>query len=369
MKHMDNDGCRKIVIVPMWDHAYDIISYMTMFVPIAVAVVVGVLGWAYQATKPPPPKICGSPDGPLVTSPRVRLSDGRHLAYRETGVSKEEAKHKIIVIHGFDSSKDFNLPASQELIEELGIYFLFFDRAGYGDSDPNPKRSVKSEAFDIQELADKLQIGSKFYVLGVSMGAYPIWGCLKYIPNRLSGAALVVPFVHYWWPCFPSQLAKEAFKTLAVQDQWVFRVAYHAPWLFYWWMTQKWFPSLSTMTGNMSIFSQPDLEMLKKLSEIPSAGQEKIRQQGVHESLHRDIMAGYSKWEFDPLDINNPFPDNEGSVHIWQGCQDKIIPYKLNRYISEKLPWIQYHEVPERGHLLIFDKKTCEDILRGLLLG
>ena len=90
---------------------------------------------------------------------------------------------------------------------------------------------------------------------------------------RLSGAALVVPFVHYWWPCFPSQLAKEAFKTLCVQDQWVFRVAYHAPWLFYWWMTQKWFPSLSIMAGNMSIFSQPDLEMLKKLSEIPSAGQ------------------------------------------------------------------------------------------------
>ncbi|KAL6341784.1 hypothetical protein AAG906_038028 [Vitis piasezkii] len=340
-----------------------------MFIPIAVAVVVGVLGWAYQATKPPPPKICGSPDGPLVTSPRVRLSDGRHLAYRETGVSKEEAKYKIIVIHGFDSSKDLNLPASQEIIEELGIYFLFFDRAGYGDSDPNPKRSVKSEAFDIQELADKLQIGSKFYVLGVSMGAYPIWGCLKYIPNRLSGAALVVPFVHYWWPCFPSQLAKEAFKTLCVQDQWVFRVAYHAPWLFYWWMTQKWFPSLSIMTGNMSIFSQPDLEMLKKLSAIPSAGQEKIRQQGVHESLHRDIMAGYSRWEFDPLDINNPFPDNEGSVHIWQGYQDKIIPYKLNRYISEKLPWIRYHEVPEGGHLLIFDQKTCEDIIRGLLLG
>lgn len=340
-----------------------------MFIPIAVAVVVGVLGWAYQATKPPPPKICGSPDGPLVTSPRVRLSDGRHLAYRETGVSKEEAKYKIIVIHGFDSSKDFNLPASQELIEELGIYFLSFDRAGYGDSDPNPKRSVKSEAFDIQELADKLQIGSKFYVFGVSMGAYPIWGCLKYIPNRLSGAALVVPFVHYWWPCFPSQLAKEAFKTLCVQDQWVFRVAYHAPWLFYWWMTQKWFPSLSIMAGNMSIFCQPDLEMLKKLSEIPSAGQEKIRQQGVHESLHRDIMAGYSKWEFDPLDINNPFPGNEGSVHIWQGYQDKIIPYKLYRYISEKLPWIRYHEVPEGGHLLIYDQKTCEDIIRGLLLG
>ena len=84
-----------------------------MFVPIAVAVVVGVLGWAYQAIKPPPPKICGSPDGPPVTSPRVKLTDGRHLAYRETGVSKEEAKYKIIVVHGFDSSKDLSLPVSQ----------------------------------------------------------------------------------------------------------------------------------------------------------------------------------------------------------------------------------------------------------------
>lgn len=84
-----------------------------MFVPIAVAVVLGVLGWAYKAIQPPPPMICGSPDGPPVTSPRVKLSDGRHLAYRETGVSKEEARYKIIVVHGFDSSKDLQLPASQ----------------------------------------------------------------------------------------------------------------------------------------------------------------------------------------------------------------------------------------------------------------
>lgn len=80
-------------------------------------------------------------------------------------------------------------------------------------------------------------------------------------------------------------------------------------------------------------------------------------------------MVAFSKWEFGPLDLNNPFPDNEGSVHVWQGSQDKIIPYKLNRYISEKLPWIKYHEVSEGGHFLIFDNKNCEDIIRRLLLG
>ncbi|KDP31552.1 hypothetical protein JCGZ_15207 [Jatropha curcas] len=340
-----------------------------MLVPIAVAVAVGLLGLAYKSLKPPPPNICGSPGGPPITSPRVKLSDGRHIAYREMGIPKDEAQYKIIVVHGFDSSKDLNLPVPQELIEELRIYFLFFDRAGYGESDPYPSRSVKTEAYDIQELADKLQISSKFYVIGLSMGAYPIYGCLKYIPHRLAGAALVVPFVHYWWSCLPADIARDAFHRLQKSDQRTFSIAHHTPWLFYWWMTQKWFPSLSIMEGNMAIFCPQDLEMIKKLSETPSVGQEKVRQQGEYESLHRDIIAGYAKWEFDPLNISNPFPNNDGAVHIWQGYEDRVIPYKINRYIVEKLPWIRYHEVPDTGHLLIFRTDLCEEIFRSLLLG
>lgn len=203
----------------------------------------------------------------------------------------------------------------QELIEELRIYFLFFDRAGYGESDPYPSRSVKSEALDIQELADLLQIGSKFYVIGISMGAYPVWSCLKYIPHRhatyfnnlatvfsfsfsimlllsfnllklgkhashilpihcrLSGVSLVVPFVNYWWPRIPASLLRESLERLQVSDQWTFRVAHYTPWLLHWWMTQKWFTSLSIMAGDMGIFSPKDLETLKKLSEAPSVGQ------------------------------------------------------------------------------------------------
>ena len=66
----------------------------------------------------------------------------------------------------------------------MGIYLLAYDRAGYGKSDPNPKRHVKSEALDIEELVDQLGLGQKFYVLGASMGGYSVWGCLQYIPHR-----------------------------------------------------------------------------------------------------------------------------------------------------------------------------------------
>lgn len=69
--------------------------------------------WAYMRMKPPPPKVCNSPGGPTVTSPRIRLSDGRYLAFKEKGVPKEKAKFKVIVVHGFDSSKDIYLPLSQ----------------------------------------------------------------------------------------------------------------------------------------------------------------------------------------------------------------------------------------------------------------
>lgn len=60
---------------------------------------VSAIAW-FLGIHPPPPKICGSPTGPLVTSPRITLEDGRHLAYKEHGVPKEEAKYKIIYIHG-----------------------------------------------------------------------------------------------------------------------------------------------------------------------------------------------------------------------------------------------------------------------------
>lgn len=58
---------------------------------------------------------------------------------------------------------------------------------------------------------------------------------------------------------------------LPQSDQWTFRVAHHAPWLFYWWMTQKWFPSLTL--GNFEMLSADDVEIIKSLPEGSNTGQ------------------------------------------------------------------------------------------------
>lgn len=80
-------------------------------------------------------------------------------------------------------------------------------------------------------------------------------------------------------------------------------------------------------------------------------------------------MVGFGTWEFDPMDLKNPFPNSEGSVHLWHGDDDKIVPVKLQRYIAKTLPWIQYHELPGAGHLFPVADGMSNAIIKRLLVG
>jgi len=88
----------------------------------------------------------------------------------------------------------------------------------------------------------------------------------------------------------------------------------------------------------------------------------------VFDNLCQDFMVGLGSWEFDPLKLNNPLPEDEGSVHLWAGFEDRVVPVELQRFVMEKLPWIKYHEIPHGGHLIVYDSEVCESILRALLL-
>uniref|UniRef100_A0A5B7B2Q8 AB hydrolase-1 domain-containing protein n=1 Tax=Davidia involucrata TaxID=16924 RepID=A0A5B7B2Q8_DAVIN len=338
-----------------------------MFKRILVVLLIGLLAWAYQVTQPPPPNVCGSPGGPPITATRIKLRDGRHLAYLEHGVPTEMAKYKIIFFHGFGSSRHDASFSTLEVVEELGVHLVTFDKPGYGESDPDPKRTAKSIALDIEELADQLGLGSKFYVLGYSMGGQAVWGCLKYIPHRLAGAALIAPVVNYWWPAFPANLSKEAYYQQFPEDQWALRVAHYTPWLTYWWNTQKWFPASSVIAGKPK-WCRQDIEIISKLAG-KKTNKAHITQQGEFESIHRDMMVGFGSSEFDPMDLKNPFPDNEGSVHLWQGDEDGLVPVTLQRYIAGKLSWIHYHELPGAGHLFPYAGGMSEVIIKTLLVG
>lgn len=332
-----------------------------------LALVLLLLALLYRQLQAPPPKIPGTPGGPPVTSRRIKLEDGRHLAYHESGVPREEAKHRIVFMHGFDSCRYDVLQVSPELARELGIYLLSFDRPGYGESDAHPGRTEKSVALDIEQLADALELGPRFYLAGFSMGGQIMWGCLKYIPHRLAGVAILGPVANYWWSGLPANVSRDAWNVQAPQDKWAVRVAHHAPWLTYWWNTQKMFPGSSVIAFNPAIFSREDMAVAPKLAYRTYASQ--VRQQGQHESLHRDMMVGFGKWSWSPLELEDPFPDGEAKVHLWHGAEDLIVSVGLSRYISQRLPWLHYHELPTAGHLFHIADGMADAIVKSLLLG
>lgn len=329
------------------------------------------LAWLYKALQPPPPTVCGTPFGPPVTASRVRLHDGRFLAYKESGVLKEKANYKIINVHGFRGTRNDIIPVSKGVIEELGIYFVGFDRAGYGQSDPDPARTVKSAAFDIQELADILELGPKFYVVSISIGGYSAWSTIKYIPHRLAGVAMLCPVGNYWWAGLPFKEAFKAFRLQPVQDQVAVSVAHYAPWLTYLWNTQKWFPSSSAASGKMYFLNDMDKDIMKKtIARLQSGGgslDESI-QQGVYESLFCDMNNMFGSWEFDPGDLKNPFSNGEGSVHIWHGDEDFLVPMMLQKYVHRRLPWVHLHELPGYGHSLPAVNGLPDRVVRALLV-
>ncbi|CAN6890828.1 unnamed protein product, partial [Brassica oleracea] len=308
-------------------------------------------------------------------SKRVKLSDGRFLAYRESGVPKEEAKYKIILVHGFGSSKDMNFSASkkpdldfvsQELIQELGVYLLFYDRSGYGKSDSNAKRSLKSEVNDIVELADQLEIGPKFYLIGLSMGSYPTWGCLKHIPRRLSGVAFVAPVVNYLWPSLPNELIKEDYMGGLIE--WGLRISKFAPRLLHWLviLIQKVLPSTSSVLESKQVyFNSHDMEVLKRTTGFPMFTKEKLRERDVFDTLRDDFVACFGQWDFEPEDLSIT---QESNVHIWHGKEDKVVPFQLQRCVLQKQPLINYHEIPQGGHLIVHYDGTCDAVLRPYLL-
>ncbi|XP_074560988.1 uncharacterized protein LOC141817217 [Curcuma longa] len=327
----------------------------------------GLASWYYAVSiRPPAPTPCGSEGGPPVTATRIRLGDGRFLAYSETGVARETAAYKIVFAHGFGGSRLDAPRASPELLEELRIYMVGYDRAGFGESDPNPNRSLRSEASDIAELADALELGPRFYLIGFSLGGHAVWASIKYIPGRLAGAALMAPVINYRWPGFPSNLSNEAYKKQQLGDQWALRVAYYAPWLLHWWMNQPWLPSSTVIKGSTHLPNRLD-EQIRQYAVANRLFEERRKlatQQGVQESFYRDMAVMFGKWEFDPMDLSQPpFP-----VHIWQGDEDGLVPVTLQRYISSRLSWIEYHELEATGHYLSAVEGLADVMLKTLLV-
>ncbi|KAL2328656.1 hypothetical protein Fmac_022083 [Flemingia macrophylla] len=301
---------------------------------------------------------------------RIVLPDGRYIAYKEQGVSFHRARFSVIVPHSFLSSRLAGIPGVKEsLLEEFGIRLLTYDLPGFGESDPHPKRNLESSAKDLAFLADALGV-NKFWVVGYSSGSMHAWAALRYIPDRLAGAAMFAPMVNPYDPIMTKEERRRTWNKWTRKRKFMYFLARRFPRLlalFY----QRSF--LSGKHGQIDRWLSLSLGRRDKaLMEDPVY--EEFWQRDVEESIRQrnsrpfvqEAALQVTDWGFSLSDLKlqkrkqswlkSMFTETQeytgflGPIHIWQGMDDKVVPPSMTDFVHRVLPGAAVHKLPYEGH-------------------
>ncbi|CAM0872653.1 unnamed protein product [Alopecurus aequalis] len=314
------------------------------------------------------------------TAKRFQLPDGRHLAYEEKGISADRARFSLIAPHSFLSSRMAGIPGiSTSLLEEFGARLVTYDLPGFGESDPHPGRNLNSSALDMVHLADALGVADKFWVVGYSGGGMHAWSALRYIPDRVAGAAMFAPMANP----YDSKMTKDEKRK--IWERWSTKRK-----LMY--ILARRFPSLLRLFYHRSFLSgkqgQPEgwlsLSLGKKDKTLLEASMfnafwekdvaESVRQ-GDAQPFVEEAVLQVSDWGFSLSDIQMQKREDQGlfeffmslfsqadrewvgflgPIHIWQGMDDRVVPPSSTEFVRRMVPGATVHKLLDEGHFSYF---------------
>lgn len=118
---------------------------------------------------------------------RLRLADGRTLAWREYGPADGRP---ILRFQGTPGSRNSRHP-HEEAYDRLGTRVIVFDRPGYGASTRLPERGISVVAADACQLLDRLGLEAVHVIGGSGGGPHALAFAANY-PERTRAATVVV---------------------------------------------------------------------------------------------------------------------------------------------------------------------------------
>lgn len=269
----------------------------------------------------------------------ISLADGRQLGYRELGPRDGQP---VLFFHGLGTSRVI-CPADESIAEELGARLIAIDRPGIGLSERQPGRRLLDWPADVEQLADRLGLGS-FSVVGWSGGGPYAAATALALGDRVDVCGLVSA---------PAPIAGvKGVGYLRRFDRTAAGAARGAPWMvrlamWNWGRPQRrdaersFDRSVAEMCrADQHVLSEPGLrrQMIDNSAEL-------YRQGG--RGLYDDALVLARPWGFEPRAIRVP-------VRIWHGARDDVVPSAMARYMASQIPTAQLTSYAEEGHHLLY---------------
>lgn len=274
----------------------------------------------------------------------VTRSDGCTIAYCAFG---DPDGKPVFVFHGGIGSRGFGL-LFDDAARRLGIRIISPDRPGYGQSDPQPGRTLLDWPDDVSALADDLAI-DRFGVLGVSGGGPYAAACAYALPDRVTAAALVSSIGP---PGSPKPLGLRMLSTVARVAPWILRIPVGRQ------LHRARESPEEAIESRASRASEPDAAMHHgEAGRILNASTAEAGRQGATAAAQEIAIIARS-WGFDLAEIAVPFG-------VWHGSLDRTIPVKTARFFADSVSEAKLTISDDVGHLSL-PVNYADDILAFL---
>ncbi|WP_227998670.1 alpha/beta fold hydrolase [Nocardia australiensis] len=271
----------------------------------------------------------------------VHLASGRVIGWAEWG---HQDGIPVLLCPGAATTRSLGFGAGA--LEALGVRLISLDRPGLGVSTPQPGKSFRDFAADVDEFAALRGLGRPAMV-GNSQGAPFALACAA---TGISGALAIVSGADevaapWFADALPDQLrglvdltasdpddAESFFATLAPDTMWQMVIE-------------------SSPASDLAVYRDPTFERSYRrcLREAFAPGPA---------GYARDTVLAMGRWPFDLTTIGVP-------VDLWYGEQDTSHSPDLGSSLADRIPEARRHIVPGIGGAVLWTH--AETILRTLL--
>jgi pimeloyl-ACP methyl ester carboxylesterase len=247
-----------------------------------------------------------------------------------------------LVLHHGTPSAAVLYPPMADIAARYGLRTVLHSRPGYAGSTAQPGRSVADVAADVAVVVDALGAG-EFVTVGWSGGGPHALATAALLPDRCLGAATIAGVAPYAaagldWPAGMGAENVEEFGAAVAGE-----------------------PALSAYLEKEAagLASVEAVDVAAALGDLVSdVDKEALTGDfaaNIAENFRAAVSTGIAGWRDDDLafiaDWGFGLDDFRAPVTIWQGGQDRMVPYDHGRWLAAHVAGARVRLEPAEGHL------------------